>query len=243
MPTSPRLRGAGRAPRPRRAAWRSPTGSRSSPRRSRRSSRSASSTGLAAGDPRHRPGQPRERPDPPRPARRVRHRLSRQSRQFPAPARAVAARRSRRTCCRSPTAAAPSAPPSSSRRGRSPATAPILVIRQLEQDVDAFNAYCETQAAPLADRLPEPYEVDADFVAAKLIGRWKDGSSLVRNPYYPYGTELEPQGEARRRARAGACPTRRGPPAGSPGDGAPGDRARRGHGDPGADRAEQPAGQ
>jgi deferrochelatase/peroxidase EfeB len=66
----------------------------------------------------------------------------------------------------------------------------FLVIRQLEQDVEAFNAYCEKEAVALAARLPEPYEVDADFVAAKLLGRWKDGSSLVRNPYYPYGREI-----------------------------------------------------
>jgi deferrochelatase/peroxidase EfeB len=66
----------------------------------------------------------------------------------------------------------------------------FLVIRQLEQDVEAFNAYCEKEAIALAARLPEPYEVDADFVAAKLLGRWKDGSSLVRNPYYPYGREI-----------------------------------------------------
>lgn len=66
----------------------------------------------------------------------------------------------------------------------------FLVIRQLEQDVDAFSAYCEREAGRIAERLPEPYEVDADFVAAKLIGRWKDGSSLVRNPYYPYGREV-----------------------------------------------------
>ncbi|HEU0098106.1 MAG TPA: hypothetical protein VFQ67_04950 [Allosphingosinicella sp.] len=71
----------------------------------------------------------------------------------------------------------------------------FLVIRQLEQDVDAFEAYCEEQAAALAARLPEPYEVDADFVAAKLLGRWKDGSSLVRNPYYPYGTERDRKAE------------------------------------------------
>lgn len=65
----------------------------------------------------------------------------------------------------------------------------FLVIRQLEQDVEAFDAYCAEQAVALAARLPEPYEVGSDFVAAKLLGRWKDGSSLVRNPYYPYGTE------------------------------------------------------
>jgi len=67
----------------------------------------------------------------------------------------------------------------------------FLVIRQLEQDVDAFNAYCEKEAIALAARLPEPYEVDADFVAAKLLGRWKDGSSLVRNPYYPFEDEIK----------------------------------------------------
>jgi deferrochelatase/peroxidase EfeB len=81
----------------------------------------------------------------------------------------------------------------------------FLVIRQLEQDVHAFNAYCEAEADRLKERLPEPYEVDADFVAAKLIGRWRDGSSLVRNPYYPYGTELSRKAErdARRKRALG----------------------------------------
>jgi Dyp-type peroxidase family len=59
----------------------------------------------------------------------------------------------------------------------------FLVIRQLEQNVAAFNAYCEQEAARLKDRLLPPYEVTADFIAAKLIGRWKDGSSLARYPY------------------------------------------------------------
>jgi deferrochelatase/peroxidase EfeB len=82
-----------------------------------------------------------------------------------------------------------------------------LVIRQLEQDVEGFTDYCAGQVERLAARLPEPYEVDADFVAAKLIGRWKDGSSLVRNPYYPYGTELSRKAErdaARKPAETGA---------------------------------------
>lgn len=81
----------------------------------------------------------------------------------------------------------------------------FLVIRQLEQDVAGFNAYCEAEAARLADRLPEPYEVNADFIAAKLIGRWKDGSSLVRNPYASYGAELSRKAErdSRRKAAEG----------------------------------------
>lgn len=36
---------------------------------------------------------------------------------------------------------------------------------------------------PMKGRLGAPYVVDPDFIAAKLIGRWKDGSSLVREPY------------------------------------------------------------
>jgi deferrochelatase/peroxidase EfeB len=59
----------------------------------------------------------------------------------------------------------------------------FLVIRELEQDVKGFADYCEARAAELKNRLLPPYYVNADFVGAKLVGRWKDGSSLVRQPY------------------------------------------------------------
>jgi deferrochelatase/peroxidase EfeB len=72
----------------------------------------------------------------------------------------------------------------------------FLVIRELEQDVAAFEKYCLEEAAKLKGRLPAPYVVDADFIGAKLIGRWKDGSSLVRHPY-----ESERTGYERRRKR------------------------------------------
>jgi deferrochelatase/peroxidase EfeB len=61
----------------------------------------------------------------------------------------------------------------------------FLVIRELEQDTDVFRDYCEAEAARLKDRLPEPYLVTADFIGAKLVGRWPDGSSIVRYPYHP----------------------------------------------------------
>jgi deferrochelatase/peroxidase EfeB len=63
----------------------------------------------------------------------------------------------------------------------------FLVIRELEQDTKAFWAYCEQEADDLAghERLPPPYVVTKEFIAAKLIGRWPDGSSLVRHPYEP----------------------------------------------------------
>ncbi len=59
----------------------------------------------------------------------------------------------------------------------------FLVLRQLEQDRPALDAYCDAEAARLKDRLPEPYEITGEFIAAKMIGRWRDGSSIARFPY------------------------------------------------------------
>jgi deferrochelatase/peroxidase EfeB len=60
-----------------------------------------------------------------------------------------------------------------------------LVIRQLEQDVDAFNTYCDAEATRLKSRLAPPFTVSAEFIGAKMVGRWKNGSPLVRAPYSP----------------------------------------------------------
>ncbi len=61
----------------------------------------------------------------------------------------------------------------------------FLAIRQLEQDVESFWAYCAHTAPTIADRFPSWQGVTQEFVAAKLVGRWPDGSSLVRYPYAP----------------------------------------------------------
>ncbi len=61
----------------------------------------------------------------------------------------------------------------------------FLVVRELEQDVAAFNAYCTVEATRLAARLSPPNFVSPAFIGAKLVGRWQDGSSLVRHPYQP----------------------------------------------------------
>lgn len=63
----------------------------------------------------------------------------------------------------------------------------FLVIRELEQDVDAFWRYCTAEAGLVAasGRLPAPYKVTPEFIGAKLVGRWRDGSSLTRYPYSP----------------------------------------------------------
>jgi deferrochelatase/peroxidase EfeB len=79
-----------------------------------------------------------------------------------------------------------------------------LVIRQLEQDVGGFWQYCRREARRLAHRLPAPYDMRPAYIAAKLVGRWRDGSSLVRNPYYPFPTEHKER--AKRRANRENAP-------------------------------------
>jgi len=61
----------------------------------------------------------------------------------------------------------------------------FLVIRQLEQDVSGFDDYCAQEGERLKDAFPEiPVTADMkDFIAAKMIGRWQDGSSMTRHPY------------------------------------------------------------
>jgi deferrochelatase/peroxidase EfeB len=59
----------------------------------------------------------------------------------------------------------------------------FLVIRQLEQDVSGFKAYCAAESARLAGRLGAPYRVTPEFIGAKLLGRWQNGAPLVRSPY------------------------------------------------------------
>lgn len=58
-----------------------------------------------------------------------------------------------------------------------------LVIRHLEQDPESFDGYCAEQATALQGRLPAPYLVDQELIAAKLIGRWRNGAPIVRAPY------------------------------------------------------------
>jgi Dyp-type peroxidase family len=52
-----------------------------------------------------------------------------------------------------------------------------LVFRRLRQDVAGFNDYTQNHFNGFAD--------DGDAFAAKLIGRWKDGSPLARDPLRP----------------------------------------------------------
>ena len=59
----------------------------------------------------------------------------------------------------------------------------FIAVRQLEQNVDGFWDYCTHAADRIHRRFPDWINVTAEFVGAKLVGRWQDGSSLVRFPY------------------------------------------------------------
>ncbi|MFS4438325.1 cytochrome P450 [Paracoccaceae bacterium GXU_MW_L88] len=59
-----------------------------------------------------------------------------------------------------------------------------LVIRELWQHADAFHGYCKTQAARLNAKHARR-DITQDWVAAKIVGRWQNGSSLLRHPYKP----------------------------------------------------------
>jgi deferrochelatase/peroxidase EfeB len=66
----------------------------------------------------------------------------------------------------------------------------FLAIRQLEQDVDGFWQFCAQAARRLHAQFPHWGGVRPEFVGAKLVGRWPDGSSVVRFPYQP-GSEVD----------------------------------------------------
>lgn len=71
----------------------------------------------------------------------------------------------------------------------------FLVLRQLDQDVAGFEAAMAAQATALAARYPRleglvGRKIDADWLSAKVIGRWKDGTSLLTSPSCPVGASL-----------------------------------------------------
>src|SRR6185437_2448229 len=64
----------------------------------------------------------------------------------------------------------------------------FLVVRQLEQDAVGFNAFLDEAAAAVGGdpRAPTGGDVPLrDWIAAKMVGRWSDGTSLVRHPHRP----------------------------------------------------------
>jgi Dyp-type peroxidase family len=62
-----------------------------------------------------------------------------------------------------------------------------MVFRWIYQDVAAFNRFLSDRAREVAPDLP--LKEAQEFLAAKLIGRWRDGTPLVVSPDRPLGSE------------------------------------------------------
>ncbi len=61
-----------------------------------------------------------------------------------------------------------------------------LVVRQLEQDVEAFNRWLDAAArATQGTSLPKDEGLRRQMIAAKTVGRWQNGTSIVRHPDRP----------------------------------------------------------
>lgn len=66
-----------------------------------------------------------------------------------------------------------------------------LVIRQLEQDVEGFRAQLDRMAEEVCRQrdVSNPHHANLhrtrEWIAAKLLGRWRDGSALVDHPFSP----------------------------------------------------------
>ena len=66
----------------------------------------------------------------------------------------------------------------------------FLVVRQIAQHQKLFDTYVKQQAKNIAKHPGLPKSLDTalkreDWVGAKLVGRWKDGTSLIRHPHQP----------------------------------------------------------
>lgn len=61
-----------------------------------------------------------------------------------------------------------------------------LVVRELEQHVESFHRWLAAASAGIrGPDVPAPGRRRIEWLAAKLVGRWRDGSSLVRHPDEP----------------------------------------------------------
>jgi deferrochelatase/peroxidase EfeB len=83
-----------------------------------------------------------------------------------------------------------------------------LVVRQLDQDVNGFKAFLDQAASQIAgdprlpldiSKVPDRWQTPVhDWIAAKMVGRWYDGASLVRHPHRPpsiSGKEFTPDND------------------------------------------------
>ena len=81
----------------------------------------------------------------------------------------------------------------------------FLAIRQLEQNVNAFWNFCQAEGERLKAYFPPGVHGRAEeYIAAKLVGRWRDGSPLTRYPRYPASAAPLPAHTLARATSAGS---------------------------------------
>ncbi|MDE2577200.1 MAG: cytochrome P450 [Hyphomicrobiales bacterium] len=70
-----------------------------------------------------------------------------------------------------------------------------IAIRQLEQDVAGFDNFLTLKKTQLLQEYPHigelVGEVDEEWLAAKMMGRWRDGTSLLRSARAPAAPDLD----------------------------------------------------
>jgi deferrochelatase/peroxidase EfeB len=79
----------------------------------------------------------------------------------------------------------------------------FLVVRQLEQDTSVYNEFLAAAEQQLIRSRRQPTGISVplrEWIAAKMVGRWKDGTSLVRHPHGP-GTASHAGGPKGREVR------------------------------------------
>ena len=65
----------------------------------------------------------------------------------------------------------------------------FLVVRKLQQNVEHFNEWLDKVSAQVPANWPNsPVPPTREVIAAKLVGRWQNGDSLVRHPVAPGAT-------------------------------------------------------
>lgn len=83
----------------------------------------------------------------------------------------------------------------------------FLAIRQLEQNVEEFEKFCKVEGERLEPHFPLGVKATAEeYIAAKMVGRWKDGSPLSRYPRYPASNPFAPGRPLSRTAAGGSTP-------------------------------------
>lgn len=76
----------------------------------------------------------------------------------------------------------------------------FLVVRQLDQDVQGFEDAAKRYAGSIRQRYRAVdtivgHKIDEEWVAAKMVGRWRDGTPLVGNPTHPKSGSTHPEND------------------------------------------------